>query len=147
MSRAAVDSEYAAYRGAGTASISGKALLTLSGGGVKPGAAGPVTLDPATEYALEWHRKVGNDGDSFERTPPDTLFKAARRTTIADADGKFEFSNLPPGKYLIRALVSWDAPGSSKQVQGAVVSSVVIVNDGRKTGVEMGRVFREGGSR
>lgn len=140
--------EYAAYRAAGTATISGQAFLTTRGGDVKRGAGRAVTLDPATRYAREWYEQIGMERDRFVEMPGDTLFRAARRTAVADADGKFTFRNLAPGTYLVRTAVTWEVPSGSAylpmEVQGGVVSAVVAVKSGETADVilnMMGNAF------
>ena len=66
-----------------------------------------VTLDPATSIGNEWWEKTELDWFKKNVIPPSTGFSQARRTTIADADGKFNFLDIPSGKYYIRAEIIW----------------------------------------
>jgi hypothetical protein len=126
--------EYAPYRLDGNSTITGQAFLTTRGGDVKRGAGRSVTLDPATSYTRAWYDQIGLDRDRFGEMPSDSLFRSIRRTTTADADGKFSFRNLPPGTYLVRTTVTWEVPTGSAylptEVQGGVVSVLAVVKGG-----------------
>ena len=100
--------EYQPYLAAGNATITGQAFLTQRGGDVVKAAGRTVTLDPATSVGNEWWEKVVTDRYDQSETPPSTAFQQARRTTTADADGRFRFSDLPPGKYYLHTVVTWE---------------------------------------
>jgi hypothetical protein len=115
--------EYIPYLTNGTASISGQAFLTQRGGGVVAAAGRTVTLDPATSSGSEWWTKAGRFWVHRNLLHPLPEFRKARRSTVADADGRFRFSGLPTGKYYIRTEVSWDVP--TLGLQGGVVGRMV----------------------
>lgn len=94
---------------------------------MKRAAGRTVTLDPATPYANEWFARFGAIPSRFDELPADPLFQAARKTTTADADGRFRFTNLAPGNYLVRTLVTWETGDPSTPPQGGVVATVVSV--------------------
>lgn len=116
--------EYAPFRQPGAGTISGQAFLTTRGGDVKLAAGRTVTLDPATGYARVWYEKYGRISDQM---PPAPEFAAARRTTVADADGRFRFSNLRSGSYIVRTTVTWETGAATGGLQGGIVSDVVDV--------------------
>ncbi len=120
-------SEYAAFAVDGSLELRGQAFLTTRGGEVRVAAGRLVTLDPATTYAGEWFRRFGGDVEEFGVLPSDSRFGAARRTTTADAEGRFTFSDLVPGTYLLRTTVTWETGSSFDDPQGGVVASVVTV--------------------
>ena len=124
------EAEYAPYLGAGTAEIAGQAFLSQKGGGTIKAAGRTVTLDPVTEVSLKWWYQAGKVWAYRHTTPPSANFKAARRTTVADADGRFTFSGLPEGSYFVRTEVTWDVPYHG--VQGGIVSASVQVKAGEK---------------
>ena len=93
----AAEAEYQPYLAGGTGSVTGQAFLTQRGGGVVKAAGRTVTLDPATSVGNEWWGKAGKIWVHHSLTPPSTGFSKARRTTIADADGKFKLSALAAG--------------------------------------------------
>ena len=123
-------SEYEPFREPGSLTLRGQAFLTTRGGDVKVAAGRMVTLDPATSYADAWFRGLGTVADRFAMSPPDTLFSAARRTTTANAEGRFSFTGLPPGKYFVRTTVTWEVPARyGTAMQGGVVFALVSLPD------------------
>jgi hypothetical protein len=120
------ESEYAPYLKAGTATLTGQAFLAQRGGGVIKAAGRNVTLDPATSIGNEWWGKAGKVWVHRALVPPSVAFATARRTTVADADGKFKFSNIPPGRYYVRTEVTWEV---GYEAQGGLVGQLVEVQD------------------
>ncbi len=126
--------EYATYSQPGTGVLTGQAFLTTRGGDVKKGAGRLVTLDPLTTYSKSWYLRSGRGIETFEVAPPDSLFLRTRKTTTTDAEGRFRFTNVPAGTYLVRTIVTWEAPVLSPRAglerQGGVVSEVVSIQPG-----------------
>jgi hypothetical protein len=145
MTSVAADSEYAPFRQKGTAVVEGQAFLTTRGGDVKKGAGRLVTLDPATTYSQEWYSRFGNRYAQFDAVPGDSLFARARRTTVADADGRFRFTDLAPGRYIVRTTVTWEVPTgnlyvNTMSVQGGIVSEIVEARNGETKTVMLNTV-------
>jgi TonB family protein len=90
----------------GDATISGQAFLTTQGGDVKRGAGRTVYLDPVTRCSWEYYENVIRAGSEMEGDV-DPFMQAARRTTTADADGRFHFDHLSPGSYYVAVSVTW----------------------------------------
>lgn len=111
----------------GVGSIAGQAFLTTRGGDVKVGAGRIVTLDPLTPFSRSWYERVGRRVIGFEVSPPDQLFATHRRVTISDGEGRFQFKNVPAGRYLLRSVVTWETGGQSGQ-QGGVIATLVSVS-------------------
>jgi hypothetical protein len=124
------EAEYGPYLNSGFGSVSGQAFLTQQGGGVVKAAGRTVTLDPATSIGNEWWGKAGKFWVHRSLTPPSPGFLKARRTTVADADGKFKFSELPQGKYYVRTEVTWEV-GGYYPTQGGLVGQLVEVQNGK----------------
>ena len=124
----ASEAEYGQYQRGGTATISGQAFLTQNNGGVVKAAGRSVTLDPATSIGNEWWGKAGKYWVHRSLTPPSPGFHKGRRTTTADADGKFRFQDLAPGKYYVRTEVTWEI-GGYNPTQGGLVGQVVEVKE------------------
>ncbi len=120
--------EYAPYIWNGTLELTGQAFLTTKDGTVKPAAGRLVTLDPATSYARAWFRRYGADPNRFEDPAPDTRFASARRTTVADADGRFRFVRLGAGDYLVRTTIEWRGE-TDDSLHGGVVAAYATVAD------------------
>jgi len=128
--------EYAPFSQPGTGSISGQAFLVTTSGDPKKAAGKEVTLDPLTSLSRNWW----NTSKAYERIAPalpdDPKFRAARKTTTADADGRFSFENLPAGDYLVRTTVQWQPARCAEQAycgtQSGAVGGVVHLNPGEK---------------
>jgi hypothetical protein len=123
------EAEYTHYLTEGTATLMGQAFLTQQGGGVVKAAGRMVKLDPATSIGNEWWGKAGKVWVHRSLTPPSVNFHKARRTTIADADGKFTFYDLPSGKYYVRTEVTWEIGGYYPQ--GGIVGQVIEIQNGQ----------------
>jgi hypothetical protein len=135
------EAEYQAYTPGGTASLSGQAFLTQRGGGVVKAAGRTVTLDPATSVGNEWWAKSGKSWALRSFTPPSPGFAKARKTTVADADGRFKFLGLAPGKYYVRTEVTWEAGGYTP-TQGGLVGQLVEVKADQPTEVVLNQYPR-----
>lgn len=96
---------------------------------MKTAAGQTVTLDPSTTLARRWLSETGANASRFTQIPSDTLFVRARHTTTALADGSFEFSELPAGVYIVRTMVTWEAPSmySGLTKQGGLLADTVTV--------------------
>ena len=137
-----VSADYYPYTKSGSSSINGQAFVVVRGGDVlldtrgylttlsdnaRTAAGNDVTLDPATPYAMEWYMKTGMSLRRFGDMPKDATFRAARKKAIADESGKFSFSGLPAGRYIIRTTITWQTPRDSYRMmtQGGVASAVI----------------------
>jgi len=140
LGRSADSGEYAAFMGTGEEELSGQAFLTTKAGDVKLAAGRQVTLDPATGYARAWFRRYGTDVDRFAVPANDSLFRAARRTATANSEGRFRFTALKPGQYLVRSLVTWEAEGDSVR-QGGVVAALATAGDADSPELVISRLF------
>ena len=143
----AVAADYYPYSKPGTASINGQAFVVVRGGDVlldgkgylttisdnaRTASGSDVTLDPATPFAMDWYMKSGTSLRRFGNTPKDATFRAARRTAVADESGKFTFTNLPAGRYIVRTTITWQTPRDSYRMmtQGGVASAVIDISEG-----------------
>src|SRR5690606_1236593 len=99
------------YAHAGTASIIGQAFLTTRGGDVKVGAGREVVLLPATVFVKEamTHIDRGYRPAAYQAARAE-IHKVAR-TTIADAEGRFEFVGVPAGDYILQTEITWQVSG------------------------------------
>lgn len=121
------EAEYAPFDRPGTGALTGQAFLRQRGGGVVRASGREVTLDPDTALSREWLQKAGSIWDLRNLTHPSPLFASYRRTTTADADGRFTFRDLPAGKYLVRTEVTWEVQG----IEGGLVWKSVDVRAGQ----------------
>lgn len=126
-----VAAEYANLQKTGSGTVKGQAFLMTKGGEVRKGAGQTITLRPATDYAqkLVAHMKLRSLG----YLPPDAA--EFDRTTIADADGRFEFKDVAPGGYIVAGNVSWSVfyPGTFAPIEekqgGYLVKNITVKPD------------------
>ncbi len=118
---------------AGTASVYGQAFAQTRGGRVIYGAGRPVILilvDPFTGWCLNY--QVGDNEACRE------VFSKYARVVRADAEGRFEFVNLPLGVYRVISDVKWRIPwGSTYAGEEVVVRGTVFVRDGERKKVDL----------
>ena len=122
------DADFAGYSKTGLSTIAGQAFLKTKGGDVKFGAGNQITLYPYTSYVQEVlsMKKRPN----YKIKNEDTRWMQYIKTTIADAQGKFEFKNIPAGNYLIECGIFWQVPGQyGLQTTGDIVSKQVSVGN------------------
>jgi hypothetical protein len=110
-STAAKEAEYAPFLAQGSCGLTGQAFLNKANGDTVKAAGSTVTLDPATTVGTEWWHKAGVFWVFKDQKPPSAAFEKARRSTIADADGRFRFTCLPAGNYYLRTEVTWEIAG------------------------------------
>ena len=122
--------EYKPYLRTGSGSVSGQAFFVQAGGVVVTAAGRTVTLDPATTTGKEWWAKAGKHYVHSAVVPASPNFKKSRRKTIADADGRFKFRELPAGNYFIRTDITWYSPAGT---QGGLVGKQITVRNGQTT--------------
>jgi hypothetical protein len=101
-------SEYAAYEGVGTSTITGQSFLKTRRGDVKFGAGDEIILNPVTTYSTEWWTKAIVGGKTLG--PGDDRAKGHTRTAVADGEGRFRFDSLPAGRYYVLSSVVWEVP-------------------------------------
>jgi hypothetical protein len=118
---------YRAYSGSGSGTVIGQAFLTTRGGDVKVAAGREVYLDPATDYAKACFDYVRDAGALYDPTPSAGLLLNDRRSTVADAQGRFKFSRLPAGKYFVSTRITWITGAPGNGLQGGVVMGTTIV--------------------
>lgn len=60
-------------------------------------------------------------------------FHALARRQIADAEGRFEFTDLPAGDYMLEVEITWEAAGMYGPVKtGSMVWKFVTAEEGGK---------------
>lgn len=135
------EAEYLPYLQAGTHAIAGQAFLVQRGGNAIKAAGRTVTLDPATSVGNDWWEKAGKTYADRLSRPASPAFAKARRTTVADADGRFRFTQLPPGNYWLRTEVTWEGP-TNGPVQGGLVGRLITVPDATNADVVLNSLAR-----
>lgn len=99
------------YGGTGPSTLRGQAFLRTVGGDVKTCAGRDVLLVPASAYFDELIRKVGS-GVNVEA---DRRALALIRKSICDAQGNFQFAQLPVGQWYVIAKVTWGVPHTEER--------------------------------
>ena len=97
---------------------------------MKLGAGNQVELVPLTPYIKERLERATIRNENI--TPRDNRVEKYQRTTLADAQGHFEFKNIPAGEYYVTAKVTWEAPTGYQgalQTQGGFISKKIKVTD------------------
>jgi hypothetical protein len=84
----------------GSNTVTGQAFLTKKEGGVVTCAGLPVQMYPDTEYFSDMYGSV----DLANQAEAAALIKSSQ----CDAQGNFEFHNVPAGKWIISVIVSYD---------------------------------------
>ena len=100
--------EHEPYTRMGSSIITGQGFLRQAGGGIVTCAGSNVLLMPATSFFREFieHLRAG-------KTPQyngtiDSRYRAMIKESQCDAQGKFSFSQLPGGAWLVLTEVKWE---------------------------------------
>ena len=130
--------------GAG-APLTGTSFSRQRNGRLVFGAGRPVYLDPATRYSAAVFRAIAehqNKKSFFAAEKesgtvvPDPAMLKCRRTVQADAEGRFAFTDVPPGTWFVSSYVSWIKPDGEREWVGMWnLSPVVIPADGKAVDV------------
>ena len=123
----ASEAEYAPFLAGGDSTLTGQAFLSQQGGGVVKAAGRTIRLDPATTTGNEWWGKAGATWPFRDMVPPSPNFTKARKTAVADADGRFHFEHLTPGKYFLQTEITWE---TGYTTEGGTVTQQIEVKPG-----------------
>ena len=108
------EAAYRPFAAPGSATVTGNVFLVVRCGSIEKGASLEVFLIPETPFVTArindkdpWHLTFESLGSSG--TDQDTIARAWRYTRIAVADfeGKFAFTKVPAGNYLVETRFSW----------------------------------------
>jgi hypothetical protein len=122
------EGEFDDYPATGTASVSGQAFSKTRGGDIKFGGGNTINLYRAPKY-LKQFILLRQQGYSVNHTEPALLaMTRTAKTTVADGNGNFEFTNIPAGEYLLETTITWLVPGGG--ITGGPVQKFITVKDG-----------------
>lgn len=132
MSTAYSAADFAAYEGTGNANLNGQAFLRTKGGEVRTCAGSDVLLFPGTAYTREVMSALRSGAGSLDGL--DTRWRDHARKAICGADGKFQFTGLPAGSWVVAVMVTWQVPmGSYMAPQGGELRQTVTLKSGQTT--------------
>ncbi|MDR3381734.1 hypothetical protein [Cupriavidus basilensis] len=124
--------EYEALPKTGTGVVRGQVFLKTRGGDVKKGAGAQVILSPATSLSEQSYAEGYKSGKTPRASPGGGETQKYWRRATADADGRFEIRDVPPGKFFVMSELTWEAPtqfGLAKQ--GGIIIVPVLVENGK----------------
>jgi hypothetical protein len=105
------ESDFAAYGGAGSGTVTGQLDIKSSNGGEHVGNFGGsiagihITLIPVTPYTEEMVEREIGDGEYLGAS--DWRLKKYVRLTQTDPNGYFVFHDVPAGEYFVSGLGEW----------------------------------------
>lgn len=113
--------------------------MQTKGGTPRTCAGNKVNLIPYSDYSEERIRAIyGNSDFGYNPafggnrpifTPDPREYYSTMRTAICDAEGDFEFNNIPDGKYFITSAIVWQV-GENIFPQGGALMGAVEAYDG-----------------
>lgn len=118
------EADFEASAKSGTAVVQGQAFAKTRGGDVKLGAGNEVRLYPVNTYTTE-ARNTATSGFRPKHDP--RFFKYVRKST-ADAQGNFEFRDLPGGEYFVECSIFWEVGNATT---GGVAHGRVKAEEGK----------------
>ena len=134
------EQEYAQLERVGSSTVEGQVFMTTRGGDVKYGAGREVILTPVNPYTTEAAQAIMG-GRILEEADPRA--KEFTHKTIADGEGRFEFKDLPAGRYYVAGSVHWQVYSGNKYIgmqdQGGVLVRIVEVGEGDTTELMLSR--------
>lgn len=136
-----VAAEHAPFKAAGTASITGQAFLRQRGGGTVTCAGSKVYLFPDSPYFTEMVDVVR--AGKLPATPAsgDAEYKGIARQTQCDAQGNFNFEQLPPLSWYVMTEVTWMVGNNQ---EGGSLLRLVELASGQSTRVLLSNSDRVG---
>jgi len=134
-------SDVAWFDGTGTSKLEGSAFLRTKGGAVKTCAGYEVQLLPYSSYAAERMKFIYGSETSghmfgprraWKFNPDEPDFYKSLKKTVCNANGEFEFRDLPAGDYYTIAKVTWDI-GKVFDEGGTLMRKVSVASNATET--------------
>lgn len=118
-----------------TGSVEGQVFLTQRGGEVVYGAGRWVTLNPVCPASTQFVNVVlmNSQGSNTSLKPMSNEYIQYMRYAESDAEGRFQFKDVPYGDYYIYSSVTWEVPhGKIMRTEGGWVLEEIRVKEGAK---------------
>jgi hypothetical protein len=96
----------------GTARLEGQAFTKTIGGELRYAAGNDIAIRPDTFYVHDalYFRSYHRTGENIITSTPNLNFlEDYTRKTTGDGEGRFIFEQLPAGKYVVTATITWYA--------------------------------------
>lgn len=131
--------EVAWATGKGSGKIVGSGVIQTVGGIPRNCAGNKVGAIPVSTYSTERLQAIyGNSSKAYWpaagqkwNIPRDAQYEASFREAICDAQGTFEFDDLPAGSYFLTTSVVWSTGQQYASPQGGFLMLKVLVEDGK----------------
>lgn len=111
------EAEYAALAKEGTGVVRGQVFAKTRGGDIKKGAGNNVVMMPATKFGDQRYYEHLIAGKLLS-TSEDRRHHGYMKTKTTDGEGRFEFIDVPPGKYYVFSDVTWEVPSTNPYMRG-----------------------------
>ena len=105
------DKDHAAWIAKGKSGIDGEGFLRRPNGSLARCSGGVVYLVPATAYFREWVEVYRSGASIANASSLHQSHSKAIRKTQCDMQGRFQFSELPAGKWIAVTRVTFDGAG------------------------------------
>ena len=105
------DKDHAAWIAKGKSGIDGEGFLRRPNGSLSRCSGGVVYLVPATAYFREWVEVYRSGATIANASSLHESHSRAIRKTQCDMQGRFQFSELPAGKWIAVTRVTFDGAG------------------------------------
>jgi hypothetical protein len=130
------------FKNTGTGSIKGIAKFKSKNGELRFGEEFRVELMPYSLYTEERLGKIYKTKksgfiyleDGIPKFTPDPAGYHETIKTFCDKEGKFEFKNLPPGKYYVIAFMLWE--NQNVKTGGGLMQKIVL-SEGESEAIKM----------
>lgn len=125
------DADFALYRGDGTASLEGEAFVKTEYGDVRNCGGEAVFLVPDTSFDIN---VIQSMLFTLKQVGTDYVLKKAGeaapywRESSCDSQGKFEFTNIPAGTWIVITVVQWGIGG---RVEGGNLGKKITLRPGK----------------